>query len=66
MSTTPGMALPLAFLGADSVTGTALALLALFAIVVFGTYLGVLGALRTYFGAATWQETVDSTDVPRP
>jgi hypothetical protein len=51
------MALPLALLGADSFGGLLLVLLVGFVIVVFGTFLGVLGALRTFFGAATWQET---------
>jgi len=27
-----------------------------FVIVVFGTYLGVLGALRTFFGESSWQD----------
>jgi hypothetical protein len=33
-----------------------LALVAPFVIVLFGTYLRVLGALRTFFGESSWQD----------
>jgi hypothetical protein len=33
-----------------------LALVVPFVIVLFGTYLGVLGALQTFFGESSWQD----------
>ncbi|WP_154018403.1 hypothetical protein [Halolamina rubra] len=44
----------LQMLGMGSLAGLVLALVILLVIVVFGTFLGVLGALRTFFGESSW------------
>jgi hypothetical protein len=41
--------------GIDPLGSVMLALAVLFVIVVFGTFLGVLGALQTFFGESSWQ-----------
>jgi len=40
----------------DSFGGLVLALLILFLVVTFGTYVGVLMALQSYFGPGTWDD----------
>ena len=52
---------PLQMFGINPLGSVVLALIVPFVIVLFGTYLGVLGALRTFFGESSWQEvsTVD-------
>ncbi len=45
----------LQMLGVGSLAGLMLALVILLVIVVFGTFLGVLGALRTFFGESSWE-----------
>jgi len=47
---------PLQLFGTNPLGGLVLALVVPFVIVVFGTYLGVLGALRAFFGESSWQE----------
>lgn len=44
---------PLQMFGINSLV---LALVVSFLIVLFGTYLGVLGALQTFFGESSWQD----------
>ncbi|MFA9518637.1 hypothetical protein ACERIT_15740 [Halopenitus sp. H-Gu1] len=46
---------PLQMFGINSLGSLVLALVVPFVIVVFGTYLGVLGALRAFFGES-WQD----------
>jgi hypothetical protein len=47
---------PLQIFGINSFGRLMLALVVPFVIVLFGTYLGVLGALRTFFGESSWQD----------
>ena len=42
--------------GINPLGSLVLALVASFIIVLFGTYLGVLGALQTFFGESSWQD----------
>jgi hypothetical protein len=42
--------------GINPLGSVLLALVVPFVIVLFGTYLGVLGALQTFFGESSWQE----------
>lgn len=42
--------------GINPLVSVVLALVIPFVIVVFGTYLGVLGALQTFFGESSWQD----------
>ncbi|WP_436923082.1 hypothetical protein [Halosimplex amylolyticum] len=42
--------------GVNPLGSVVLALVVPFFIVVFGTYLGVLGALQTFFGESSWQD----------
>jgi asparagine N-glycosylation enzyme membrane subunit Stt3 len=48
--------MPLQMFGINSLSSLVLALVVPLVIVVFGTYLGVLGALRTFFGESSWQD----------
>ncbi|WP_254767071.1 hypothetical protein [Salinilacihabitans rarus] len=47
---------PLQVFGIDTLGSSVLALIVPFVIVLFGTYLGVLGALQTFFGESSWQD----------
>jgi len=47
---------PLQMFGTNPLGSLVLALVVGFAIVLFGTYLGVLGALRTFFGESSWRD----------
>jgi ABC-type spermidine/putrescine transport system permease subunit II len=40
----------------NSLGSLLLALVVAFVTVLFGTYLGVLGALQTFFGESSWQD----------
>jgi hypothetical protein len=48
--------MPLQMFGINPLGSVVLTLVVPLAIVVFGTYLGVLGALRTFFGESSWQD----------
>ncbi|MCY4730622.1 hypothetical protein KY092_08630 [Natronomonas gomsonensis] len=48
--------MPLQMFGINSLGSLVLALVVPLVIVVFGTYLGVLGALRAFFGESSWQD----------
>ena len=52
---------PLQMFGINPLGSLVLALIVPFVIVLFGTYLGVLGALQTFFGESSWQDvsTID-------
>lgn len=47
--------------GINPLGDVVLALVVQFVTVLFGTFLGVLGALRTFFGESSWQDvsTID-------
>lgn len=47
---------PLQMFGINSFGSVVLALIVPFLMVLFGTYLGVLGALQTFFGESSWQD----------
>ena len=47
---------PLQMFGINPLGSLVLALVVPFVIVLFGTYLGVLGALQTFFGESSWQD----------
>ncbi|WP_435347764.1 hypothetical protein [Haloarchaeobius sp. HRN-SO-5] len=53
---------PLQYLGAPSFGTLVLAVVVPFLVVLFGTYLGVLGALQSFFDASSWKEAVDTED----
>ncbi|WP_225335002.1 hypothetical protein [Halomicrobium urmianum] len=46
----------LQMLGINPLGSLLLALVVSFVIILFGTYLGVLGALQTFFGESSWQD----------
>ena len=47
---------PLQMFGINPLGGFVLALVVPFVIVVFGTYVGVLMALQSFFGESSWQD----------
>jgi|GEM_PF-2586009 len=54
------MVLPTALFGANPLGGILIALVVPTLMVIFGTYVGVLGALQTFFGEDSWQDVVDA------
>jgi len=52
----PNDMISLQLFGINSLGSLVLALIVPFVIVLFGTYLGVLGALQTFFGESSWQD----------
>jgi len=48
--------------GMNPLGSIVLALVIPFVMVVFGTYLGVLGALQTFFGESSWQDVSTETE----
>jgi hypothetical protein len=48
--------LPLQYLGASGLGELVLVVLVPLLVVAFGSYVGVLMALQSFFGASTWQE----------
>lgn len=56
------MTLPLQYLGANGLGGLALAIIVPTLVVIFGTYVGVLGALQSFFDASSWEEATKEED----
>jgi hypothetical protein len=53
---------PLQLFGANPLGGLVLALVVPLIVVAFGSYVGVLMALQTFFDASSWQEAVAERD----
>jgi hypothetical protein len=53
---------PLQLFGMNPLGGVVLAVAVPLLVVVFGTYVGVLMALQTFFGASSWQEATATDD----
>lgn len=56
------MALPMQFAGTGGVGGLVIALVVPFLLVAFGSYVGVLMALQSFFGAESFVEAVESVE----
>lgn len=52
------MAIPLQFLGVNPLADLVLVLVVPLLVVAFGSYVGVLMALQSFFEASSWQEAV--------
>ncbi|SEN68649.1 hypothetical protein SAMN05216388_1004186 [Halorientalis persicus] len=55
------MTVPLQMLGGYGIGRLVLLLVVPVLVVAFGSYVGVLMALQSFFGASSWQEAVDSS-----
>jgi len=56
------MAVLLQLFGANPLGGLVLAVLVPLVVIAFGTYVGVLMALQSFFDASSWQEATQSGD----
>ncbi|WP_049911633.1 hypothetical protein [Natrinema limicola] len=56
------MAVLLQLLGANPLGGLVLAIIVPVVVVAFGTYVGVLMALQSFFDASSWQEAMRTGD----
>ena len=56
------MAVLLQLLGANPLGGLVLAIIVPVVVVAFGTYVGVLMALQSFFDASSWQEATRPDD----
>lgn len=56
------MSLPMQFAGTGGVGGLVLVLVVPFLLVAFGSYVGVLMALQSFFGAESFAESVESVE----
>ena len=54
------MTVPLQMLGGYGIGRLVLVLVVPVLVVAFGSYVGVLMALQSFFGASSWQEAIDS------